>query len=514
MAARMSDEEYMTNNNVAQAPSAEALLINVDAAKAALKQEKGEYRLAVKNLLSNEKKYQSARDAADEKPSRKRKVRLAEAEERLKLSARAVKAEERRALELLNAAQKENKALCELYQNEGRAKLARKQSARFDKFYLDEENEIRRIGEGAAPIIARYASPDEEARRQRREAPADNRQPQRQDIPPRYDRPYPRSAEYDRYYPERPAHYGDVRVDPFMYRQNVTISPVSVDLSPLIEEAVRETMAKFVSTIEERVDAYIASFSKGVEAIENTDAPADEPIINETPVAESTETAASECVAEATEAATEAVETEADLQPVAQIEEAATEPTVPAVSELEEIVCEERRALDKLTELLEQIKNIVKDAEALSTACAEISAKQKEAMDVEKAIVDSHRTAIREMQGVQVKQKLLSGDQTAIIEEQEAQAARQAQIAEMNKALAQKLSDSAEALDGIVKLGESTEAAIKQTAGSQKALASQSAKTLELQLELTEKQQELFQRQKDAVAAQKKLEKKATAEHK
>lgn len=592
MAINMSEDEYMAQLGGDVPKTPEALLINIDAAKSTLKQEKNEYRIAVKNLISVEKKYQSAKLGAESRASRKRKARLVEAEERLKSAVQSVRTAEKRTLGVLSAAQKENDMLCELYQSYGKARQARKQNNAFDKFYLNEERNIKRIGEEVAGIIAEFLGASEQPKQQKKSDPTPERQqkppsqPPRQDMPPRtpaneppryerregsyYDRPYDRhdGPYYDRYYQDRPHHdryyperydrppfYPDTRVDPFIYRQNVTISPVSVDLSPLIEEAVKETMAKFVATIEQRVDAYIEALGAKMPAVENkeaeTEAPSAEPTVGANTEA-AVEVAPSSVVAPMTETSPESTGT-AEKAPVSEstpVVAASTEPvipneksgdvqepsavkttelaaaTAPAVSAapvedvksdsdssaLQTVAKEEENALKKLTALIESIKAIVTDADALSAVCAEIAAKQNEALALQKTISESHRAMLREMQGIQVKQKVISGDQEQLVEAQESTVTRQAEILEKQKLIEEALGTNAEKLDTIAKISENTESTIKETSTLQKANATQSAKMLEAQLELVSKQQEIAQRQKDAAAAQKKLEKKVMAD--
>ena len=580
MATIMSDEEYMVQLGGDTPPTPQALLANIDAARSTLKQEKSEYRVAVKNLLSLEKKYQAAKTNAEIKATGKRKARLVEAEERLKLAVQSARSVEKRLKGILSAAQKENKALCDLYQSDGRQRLVRKQNARFDKFYMNEDLDIKSIGEPAASIFARYDAPEQGAQHKRAENAQERQQrpylhsandPRRQEsarrpqsdpygydrapyehrreVPP-YDRPYhPDAPYYDRYYPERPPYghyydrppfYTDTRVDPFMYRQNVTISPVSVDLSPLIEEAVKETMAKFVSTIEERVDAYIEALGAKMPTVnegEEQKSTPDVPVTESTPVAEAviepieapvSEEPLSDSLIESTEnseavevidtveppvAATEAVNEEKPEENLEAKTEAAAEPAANTerAALAEAVAGYEDSVLKKLSALLDTLKAVMNDADALSAACAEISAKQREALEMQKTITESHRSAMREMQGVQVKQKVMSTDQAALVSEQEEAVRSQAEVLEKQKQLAEALAANAERLDAIAKLGDSTESSIKEIAAMQKANAAQSAKTLEAQHELALRQQEIAQKQKDIAAAQKKAEKKAMA---
>lgn len=485
MAERMSDELYTAQNGGDAPRSADTMLMNIDAAKSALKQSKAEYRSAVKNLLSVERKYQQARENAELKSTRKRKARLIEAEEKLKLAVHTARTAQKRAFGLLAATQKESHALCDLYYSEGRGRLAKKQNARFDKFYFGEERELKLIGEEAVSIISRFAPPEEEKINRRGEQPQRERQGAQ---PPRQ----------------------EARMDPYMYRQSVTISPVSIDLSPLIEEAVKETMAKFVSTIEERVDAYIK---------ENYSKPVTEPA----PVCEAPVTEAAPSLTEATvsveatpvaDAAPVENSEPSDATPIEAAAPEAAEPTAevtPAQAMALEVVAnEEGFVLKKLSELLEGLKAVMKEADELNAACAEISIKQREAMELQKNINEAQRVALREMQGVQVKQKLINGEQDALIEEQEMAVARQAVVLEKQKALEETISTTVEKLDSISKVSELTEATVKDIITAQKAAAAQSAKLLELQLELTAKQQELALRQKEALSAQKKLEKQAS----
>lgn len=414
--------------------SAEVFLINIDAGKKALVQEKAEFRDAVKRLVSVHKKYLNVKRKYDAKSSTRKSSRLSRAEEEVRLAVSVVEESERRAINLLKKNEQECNALFDYYFKNGKQRLAKKENDKFDKYYIKEEAEIKRIGFPAKDIIE-FFSEDKIEKKERPVSDEYTEPKSRSSARPgpqfNYGYPPPDFDMGEPYYPPYPPRY----YDPYSYRQSVNISPVNLDVSAVVEDAVRETMDKFVKTLEKRLEPY------GQNA--------------ENPVAERVD--ASIAVAEA------------DIAAAAQ---------------------KGSEALERISDVVARLEGVVQSVN-----------------DLGRAINDMQRTAVRDMQGVQVKQKLVNQEQYALTEEQELARQRQEIVAENQKNLNEEIASILERVEGLLKIHAENETALKAALAAQKSTTQGAAKSLELQKELSEKQIALSLAVRESVSAQKQAEK-------
>ena len=419
--------------------SAEVFLVNIEAGKRALVQEKAEYRDAVKKLISVHKKYLSVKRKCDGKSTTRKSSRLARAEDDVRLAVNLTEECEKRAINLLKKNEQECNALFDYYFKNGKQRLAKKENDKFDKYYLKEEAEIKRIGFQAKDIMELF-SENKNERKDRRTADNSAEYRQNQNQRSDYYRPennnygYPPPRDYEAgapCYPPYPPRY----YDPYAYRQSVNISPVNLDVTGIVEEAVKETMDKFVATLEKRLEAYENDVLK----------PALEKVTNQVPV------------------------------------------IPPEVIELEKKGSE---AVAKISELVAQIDGLMQSAN-----------------DLGRAINDMQRNELREMQGLQVKQKLINQEQDALAEEQELARQRQEIVAENQNKLNEQIGSLLEAVDGLVKTHAENEATLKATLSAQKSTVQGVSKSLEVQKELSARQIEFAASVREALSAQKYAEK-------
>ncbi len=415
--------------------SAEVFLVNIDAGKRALIQEKAEYRDAVKKLVSVHKKYLSVRRKSEGKSTTRKNSRLSRAEDDVRLAVNVAEDSERRAMNLLKKCEDECNALFDYYFKNGKQRLAKKENDKFDKYYLKEETEIKRIGFPVKDIVESFS----ENKPERNERPLTDesvayRQTQRTASPrPENNYGYPPPHGYDTgvpHYPPYPPRY----YDPYAYRQSVNISPVNLDVTGIVEEAIKDTMDRFAQTLEKRLDAYEKAAEESVEKVQE------------------------------------------------QV------PVIP--DEVIEVAQKGNEAVEKISELLSRLEGILQSVNELG-----------------RTINDMQRTALRDMQGVQVKQKLVNQEQDALAEEQELARQRQAIVAENQKNLNERIASLVDAVDLLAKTHAENEASLKAALSGQKSTAQSAAKSLELQKELSAKQLELALAVREAISAQKQAEK-------
>ncbi len=218
----------------------------------------------------------------------------------------------------------------------------------------------------------------------------------RQDMPPQY-QPYyiPPHHAYDNMYRPYP---------PTPYQQG-GVAPASIDITPIVEDAVKAAMEKFKAAFAKSAD----EFTDGIEA-----APASDGV-------------------------------SADVCSAALVME-------------NEIAEGEREIVEKLSGLIENIKSVSEEMIKLGAAYIEIAGLQRDALESQKQVNDMQRSLSRELQGVKTHQKLINQEQAevsraqaALIEEQKANAENQKllvtaaeELRELQRELAEKQAEVAE----------------------------------------------------------------------
>ena len=241
--------------------------------------------------------------------------------------------------------------------------------------------------------------------------------------------------------------------------QGVNIAPMSIDISPIVENAVSEAMEKFKAALGKRVDDAGDAIPKIQEGAGTV------PIISEK---------------------------------VASMEEAVAE--------------NEQYILEKLASLTENLKKMSDEMTELGAAYMQLANKQKDAVELQRRINDMQRTLSRELQGVQATQKVINQDQADV-------SAAQAELTEHQRANVENHKLICESQEGIVELEKTIidtqsviEESVRNLLGSQKEIiAAQQAvmnanlKNVDLQRELIEKQSEVTNLQKTVISEYKQV---------
>jgi hypothetical protein len=155
---------------------------------------------------------------------------------------------------------------------------------------------------------------------------------------------------------------------PYQAPPQVNTAPVSIDISPIVENAVKSAMEKFTSVLSSRIDAYSATL----------------PELSVNKSNDSVSLGSAETIVEMAG----------------------------------KIADDEQFVLDKLLALLENIKGVTEQLSELAAACNELGEKQRTASESVRRVNDMQRTLSRELQGVQAKQKIINQDQMSVTEEQ------------------------------------------------------------------------------------------------
>ncbi len=293
-------------------------------------------------------------------------------------------------------------------------------------------------------------------------------------VPP-YGYPYP---------PERPS-----------YR----LAPVTIDISKEITKAVECAMEKFGAALEMKINEYVASLPAFVSGLD--------------PDFDITET-----VNEALQSMAENVDAKIALL-AEKIDEVASNSNVAnmeafghAYQLAEQVSDDENFIMNKLTGMLENVKELNEKMLALSATHMEIAEKQKEIVDLQRQTNDVQRYTLREQEGVQVNQKVIGKDQIAIVEnqaiiaeEQKNIAAIQAEIVESQKVTTV---DQKAVLDAQTALEDAMKSIIDEQDNlnkNQREILKENAQNYDIQQEIASLQVEITNAQKDVIGSQKQL---------
>ena len=243
------------------------------------------------------------------------------------------------------------------------------------------------------------------------------------------------------------------------YAQGVSIAPMSIDISSIVEEAVAAAMNKFKAAFEKRADSYIAKMPtiSGNTAV--VSAPSD------------------------------------------------------AVVGIEEKVLEDEKVLvGKLTSLTESLKALSDEITELGAAYMQLANKQQDAMELQRKINDMQRAVSREIQGVQANQKVINQDQAALSAEQAVVLEGAKANLENQKLLSESQSSVAEMQRTVIETQSALEESMREVLNSQKDVISTqqsvingNAKNIELQRTLVEKQAEVTSLQRTVMSEHKQL---------
>ena len=258
--------------------------------------------------------------------------------------------------------------------------------------------------------------------------------------------------------------------NPYYYvpvpQPQINVAPVNIDITPIVEDAVSSALEKFKDSFDRRASDYIASMAEKLP-----------------------------------QAAHNAAEGGIDA-PVSQL----------TVGIAENSAEDQAYITEKLTEVAQNVKDLLSSITELSVAYVELAERQKEAIALQRQINDTHRALTREIEGLQINQKVIGQEQAAIAEEQTV-------VIEQQRAAAAKQKLIMDSQDNITELQRTAmdaqsilEGAIKDVLQSQKEIISSHQsiingvnKTREIQMELSSKQADLTELQRNALTEQKLL---------
>ncbi|MBR5817688.1 MAG: hypothetical protein IKY62_03470 [Clostridia bacterium] len=160
-------------------------------------------------------------------------------------------------------------------------------------------------------------------------------------------------------------------------------------------------------------------------------------------------------------------------------------------------------SVEEINKLVGEVDAILSSLHELVAGAESITAKSREIAELQKEVIEMQRALAREMQGVQVKQKLVNDGQTELAEAQEITLQHQKLLAEKQSEISE---EQAAAVSGAVAVSEAQAAisqTIKEAIQTQKGIISANAKNGELQRELIERQAQIADEQKEILHKQK-----------
>ena len=251
--------------------------------------------------------------------------------------------------------------------------------------------------------------------------------------------------------------------------QGVHIAPASIDISPIVEDAVASAMEKFKQAFGKRAEAFIENMPKG-EAAESV---------------QSSEVSG-------------------------------------AVLLMEEEVSEtEKAVVERLSGVIENLKALSAEMTELGAAYMQLANTQKDAVNAQRKVNDMQRSLSRELQGVQANQKVINQDQADVSAEQAAVIEQQKANAENQKLLEAAQVEITEMQKSLLEAQKALEASVREVIASQKniisgqqSIISQNFKNVELQRELTERQAEVSTLQKSIVSEHRQLARSVRSKNK
>ncbi len=451
-------------------------LMEIEDSERRIEGEKKKFRKAVSGLQSADKRLRAAKQAAEDKSTARAELRLENANAEMELAVALYKESNQALDSIIENVRTNTEKLARSYYDLGKRRSAKKINQRYNRFFQKQQRAIVKISENCVLILENYEREKNLDRTDRGEREAsqryrESRAPQYADVgsykPAETGYPqYPQGQPV--YYPAPPFYH-----DPYAARQSVSISPVSINVNEIVEEAVRSTMDKFIAALNERIAEYLNENPKPQNAQNGNPSNEEASQNNNGALAESKAAAA-----------------------------------------VETVIGEQKFVAQKLGELMNDLKAVMDNVNALSSDCMSITDKQKEASELNRALADSQRSLLRELQGVQVKQKLVVGEQEALIEEQTVAVEHQKIVTENQKALAEEQKAAIEGANEALAAQKAISEALKEIANAQKQLILQSEKNAELQKELTLKQQELIAKEKETISLHKQIMRAQRADEK
>ena len=458
MAELVKEQEIQLGKTIG---SLAAKLERVEEKQNDLKGLKKEIKHNVRVLEAKGRSYDKIRLRADEKPSARNLNKLNKAESELEFARDSMLKSVKDARDTVASVSKDCESVSEFYHTSGNRSKAKKYGKMAERIYSREEAEIEKMSLSVSEYTlgAQYEEPEcneaeascEEVQTTPAAQTTAQNKAQSQAQPQQPQNPF--QNQFSQY---PPFYFLPTYCDPTASQGSATVE-VTDELRDAIKEAVKECVTPMFAALEAKIlDAMSEIKVTAVcEASANVVAAPEEAEIKEEPMAEVVALPSTESVA--------------------------------AIS-------------SEIKKIIESLENIVLDAENINKKVGEIS-------EAQRAVIDMQRSFARDMQGVQVKQKLVNADQAELVEAQEVVLQHQKLIKEQHEAIFAKEDESLAAISDILAKQGEVEAEIKSTIQTQKSIIQANVKNNELQRELIEKQGDLVIAQREVAIAQKQLSK-------
>lgn len=456
----------------------------IEVAEKSIEKEKKQYYKSVKALLKAEKNLRPIAKKAAKKPTDKNLEKQAFAKKELSNAALEYKAIGDSIDTQLSELEQKSDYLSRFYYQIGKSKDANKEKARFEKYYDKQTAELCKASKNSDEVVS-AAFEDTVIGKKKKEAPNTDSLPvpapvefEQEAAPAVETAPAPKAeapveeapkaeapkaepapqcnyyAPYPYGYPCPPAPQQPAAPEIEVVDRQINIAPVDLDVTEIVTEAVNATIKSFTEIVETKIKEYAETIT---------------------------------------------------LPTVAVAAPVATEDTEGRAEALAVVAEEQGFVVSKLSELIDGVKEIMEAINELTAKSAEILEKQKAASEVQNELTKTQRTTMREIQGIQVRQKLVITEQEALVAEQTVAFEHHKLVAEAQKALSEQQQISVEEINALVDSQKALNLSVKETVDSNKSIVAMAEKTAEAQKNLNEKQQDLIALQKEAMAAHRQI---------
>jgi len=250
---------------------------------------------------------------------------------------------------------------------------------------------------------------------------------------------------------------------------SVSVAPVTIDVTPIVENAIRATMQRLEAGFEMKIKSYLDN------------------LVIPTP----------------------------EIKPVAVTEEVKVATvsselakTVSANSELEAHILEEQTALyERLSTMCTSIQTLTEKIVELSTTYMALTSKHKDITELQKQVNDMQRQTQRDQQGVQVAQKVINNDQVEVVAAQALIKEQQEKLVTEQKELTEKQAEIIRMQDAVVAAEKELEVQMKALLSTSQTIVQGAVRIEEAQKSIAERQAEVAQSQKETLTAQKQVQK-------
>ena len=220
---------------------------DIEAAKKRISAEMKNYGKAVDNLIKADKAHTDTRRKVDVKPSEKNKLELASAKKELAMAVYEHKAASDNLDLAVDDLQQKSTRLSRYYHSNGKIRKANVEKVEFEKYYETHVDDVKKLSKNSEEIVA-AAFQSATVKKPIRAAEmfgANSSYEFAAGIP----------------YPEKAEEAVEEKKEPitFSFEEGENNSRVTVDVTDMVEEAVRVTLAKFVAAFEAKVNEYISN---------------------------------------------------------------------------------------------------------------------------------------------------------------------------------------------------------------------------------------------------------------